>query len=120
MPRDDLYLVELVEAARQVQHYLDGASEDRWASDAMLRDAVLHQLTVIGEVARALSEEMRSRHPDIPWARMRAFRNVAVHEYFAIEWPWVWLIARDEVPELERLALAALKTEFPDLAERYE
>jgi uncharacterized protein with HEPN domain len=120
MPRDDLYLVELVEAARQVLRYLDGVSAERWASDSMVRDAVLHQLMIVGEAAGALPDDLRARYPEIPWARMKAFRNVAVHEYFAIEWSWVWLIAHDEVPDLERRARAALKTEFPDLAKRFD
>ncbi len=52
----------------------------------MVRSAVLHQLTVMGEIARAISPDIRERHPQLPWTRTRGFRNVAVHEYFAIDW----------------------------------
>ena len=51
---------------------------------------------------------------------MRAFRNVAVHEYFAIEWSWVRLIAVDEVPALADQALAVLRAECPDLAKQFD
>lgn len=120
MPRDDLYLAELVEATREVTRYLQGVSDSRWYEDSMLRSAVLHQLTVIGEIARALSEEVRARHPDIPWAQIRAFRNIAVHEYFALDKALVLRIARDEVPELSRQALTVLSVECPEIAKHYQ
>lgn len=86
----------------------------------MLQSAVLHQLTVIGEISRALSEEVKERHPEIPWTQMRAFRNIAVHEYFALDTALVLRIARDEIPELSRHALAVLSVECPDIAKNYE
>ena len=120
MPRDDLYLLELVQAAREIEVYLSGVDEKRWAADSMLRSAVLHQLTIMGEVARAVSPDVRGRHPHVPWARMRAFRNIAVHQYFAVEWRAVLAIARDDVPVVEKQALDVLRAEAPDAADRLE
>ena len=120
MPRDDLYLLELVHAAREIEVYLSGVDEKRWAADSMLRSAVLHQLTIMGEVARAASPDVRGRPPHVPWARMRAFRNIAVHQYFAVEWPAVLAIARDDVPVVEKQALDVLRAEAPDVADRLE
>lgn len=51
------------------------------------RDAVLFRLMTIGEAARSLSETFRSTHDDLPWRRMIGFRNVVVHEYFAVSGP---------------------------------
>lgn len=120
MPRDELYVAELVEAAREISQYMHGVTENRWNHDSMLRSAVLHQLTIIGEVARALPEDLRQRHPHIPWEQMRGFRNIAVHEYFALDTGLVLRIARDEIPELSRQALSVLRHEYPDLAKHYD
>lgn len=68
MPRDDLYLAELVEATHEIERYLRGVTDDGWHRDSMLQSAVLHQLTIVGEIARALSEDIRKRHPHISWA----------------------------------------------------
>ena len=84
MRRDELYLVDLVQATRAIISFLDGVDEERWHGDAMVRSAVMHQLTIVGEIGRATSPELRDRHSDIPWAEMRAFRNVAVHAYFSV------------------------------------
>jgi Protein of unknown function DUF86 len=41
-------------------------------------------------VKLAASNQLRERHPEVPWRRIADFRNVAVHQYFAIEWSLVW------------------------------
>jgi uncharacterized protein with HEPN domain len=36
----------------------------------------------------------------VPWRRIADFRNVAVHEYFSIEWSLVWRLVQDRLPIL--------------------
>ena len=58
----------------------------------MLRDAVLYRLLLMGEIASALPDSLRERYPKVPWRNIRAFRNLAIHRYFGIEWAVVWQI----------------------------
>lgn len=51
---------------------------------------------------------------------MRGFRNIAVHQYFAVDTAVVWQIASDAVPALERRLLEILRVEFPDIAKQYD
>lgn len=118
MPRDDLYLFEIVQACDSVARFLQDKDIESFAHDDLVRSAVLQKLTVIGEAAGGLSVERREAHPEVAWARVRAFRNVAVHEYFAVEWPQVWAIAADRVPVLRAQVFAILRLLHPDLAER--
>ncbi len=50
----------------------------------MAYDAILRNLSVIGEAASRLSESVTSS-VDQPWPSIRGLRNIVVHEYFAIE-----------------------------------
>lgn len=120
MRRDELYLADLVRAAREVLRFVQGVDEARWHTDTLVQSAVLHQLTIIGEVARALPPTTQARHSDIPWSRMRGFRNVVVHAYFAVDWERVWFIVQDDVPVLAARALDALRVESPALAQELE
>ncbi len=81
-------------------------------------DAVLQKLTVIGEAARGLDHDLRDRHAQVPWPRIIAFRNVAVHEYFAVEWPTVWPVAKVELPDLRERVYAVLRQGFPGVLRR--
>jgi uncharacterized protein with HEPN domain len=84
------------------------------------RDAVLYRLLLLGEIASALPDALRDRYPDVAWRQIRAFRNLAVHRYFGVDWAVVWKIAQDEVPLLEEQAMAIMRAEFPGLARTYE
>lgn len=120
MPRDDLYLLEIIEATDHVRAFLAGVDDDVWADSELLRSAVLQKLLVIGEAVRGLTVDVKTRHPNLPWPHVVAFRNVAVHEYFAVEWPEVWHIAQHELPTLREQVLDVLRAEFPEVARRYE
>ena len=117
--RDSLYLADIVEAARAVARWL-GDHGDRWDDDEILRNAVLRQLTVVGEAASCLSPNTRDRLRDIPWHEIRGFRNHAVHAYFSIDWAIVREVADVNLPDLEHKASALLRAEFPDVAERLD
>ena len=104
MPRrDDLYLVDIVEAAEAIQSFLARlGSQDRQAfvEDDLVRSAVLQKLSVIGEAAARVSDETRTAHPEIPWHQARGMRNLLVHAYFSVDWDTVWTTANEDVPTL--------------------
>ncbi len=119
MRREELYLADLVDNARAVRGYLDGVTRERWDADGMLRDAVLYRMMLLGEIASVLSDDLKDRNPDVAWRQIRAFRNLAVHKYFGVDWAVVWKIAQEEPPVLEKQALAIITVEFPELAKTY-
>jgi len=52
---------------------------DRRTVDAGVRNLI------IGEAATHVPDHVATAHPEIPWARMRGMRNLAVHEYFGVD-----------------------------------
>jgi uncharacterized protein with HEPN domain len=113
MRPDRLYLLDIIEAADRVDVHLAERDRDSFLADVTRQAAVLHELTVIGEAAGRLSETLRQAHPATPWAKIIAFRNVVVHEYFALNREIVWNTATELVPELRRQVASVLEAEFP-------
>jgi uncharacterized protein with HEPN domain len=120
MRREELYLADLIDNARAVRGYLDGVTRERWDAEDILRDAVLYRMLLLGEIASALPDELRDSYPEVAWRQIRAFRNLAVHKYFGVDWAVVWKIAQEEPPLLERQILAIMRAEYPALAQSYE
>src|ERR1700761_6830934 len=120
MRREELYLADLIDNARAVCRYLDGVTRERWDAEDILRDAVLYRMLLLGEIASALSDELRDRYPDVAWRQVRAFRNLAVHKYFGVDWAVVWKIAQEEPLVLEKQILAIISAGYPGLARTYE
>jgi uncharacterized protein with HEPN domain len=119
MRRDELYVADLADNARAIREYLDGIRREQWDQDRVRRDAVVYRLLLLGEAASALPDILRDRYPDVAWRQIRAFRNLAVHKYFGVDWAVVWKIAQDEVPLLEEQAMAIMRAEYPHLARTY-
>jgi uncharacterized protein with HEPN domain len=46
------------------------------------RDAIVRNLELIGEAAKHVPEEIRSRHPDVKWRKIGGLRDVLIHSYF--------------------------------------
>lgn len=100
MSRDEAFLLDVLIAARKILRYTDGISQDEFAGNEMLQDAVMRQVQVIGEAASRTSPEMRERHPDVPWHEMVGMRHRLVHDYRQIDLQRVWDAARISVPQL--------------------
>lgn len=66
----------------------------------MLRAAVERHLQIVGEAARRISPELQDAHPEIPWRRITAQRNILVHEYGEIEHELMWSVATGAIPTL--------------------
>src|SRR5690349_11426062 len=100
MRREELYLTDIIEATDAIQQFLIGVQRDDFLQNDLLRSAVLQKLTIIGEAAARLPKEFQTRHAEIEWADIVGFRNIAVHAYFAVEWPIVWVTATKDAPAL--------------------
>jgi len=102
MRSDALFLEDIVQAAAAIARFVTGLDEDRFVGDDLVRSAVLHKLTVIGEAAARVSGDLMQSHPEVPWADIVGFRNIAVHAYFSVDWRLVWNAATSDAPALKR------------------
>jgi uncharacterized protein with HEPN domain len=113
MRPDRLYLLDIIEAADRVAVHLGERDREGFLADVTRQAAVLHEPTIIGEAAGRLSEQLRQAHAGVSWAKIVAFRNLVVHEYFGLDWEIVWNTATELVPELRRQVASVVNAEFP-------
>lgn len=114
MRPEKLYLTDIVDAAQAIARFIMGEDYYEFEQNEMMNSAVLQKLTVIGEAASRLPKEFTNRFPEIPWVDIIGFRNIAVHEYFAIRWDIAWVAASEEVPVLKEQIEKILREEFAE------
>jgi uncharacterized protein with HEPN domain len=82
-------LTDISEAAERVIRAvaaLEQAEADGRDDEAQLAfDALLYRLVVIGEAVKALPEELRARHPQIPWREIARLRDLLAHHYYRVD-----------------------------------
>lgn len=99
--RDDLArLVDIWLACLDVQEFVAGVTEEQYRRDRKLQNALCMSLEVIGEAARAISQEFKDQHPEVPWAKIVGLRHRIVHEYFRLDLDVIWRIVGADVPAL--------------------
>lgn len=108
MRHERLYLSDIVEAADDIARFIEGIEPEAFHSSDLLRSAVVHKLSVIGEAAARLPGEFTGRYPEIPWSQIVGFRNVLIHAYFGIDWDIVWESAKRRCPLLREQVLLIL------------
>ena len=114
MRREILYLKDIIEACDLLQAFIKGLDTSAFLASELHKAAVLQKLAVIGEAAARLPREFRATHPEVEWRDIIAFRNIAVHAYFSVQWDIVWATAHDDIPVLRSQVLKILETEDPE------
>lgn len=96
---DDERVADIVEAAAEIAAVVD-RGKTAWDEDRVSRLAVERLLEIIGESARAMSDDGRSSLPAVPWADVVGLRTLLAHHYHRVDPQQVWVIASVEVPRL--------------------
>ena len=101
MDRDTLYRQHILDAAGTIEGFISGKTFEDFSSSKLLQDAVLHEVQIIGEAAKRLSNEFKDKY-DVPWRKIVATRDKLVHDYFKVDLIVIWDTAKDDVPILKQ------------------
>ena len=104
-------ILDILDQARLVVEQTAGLTWEEFASDQVMQGNVLYRIGVIGEAVAAIPEDVKTRHPEVPWRDIRNMRNVVTHVYFGVDLARVWSAVRHDMPQLivlvEGVGLAA-------------
>jgi uncharacterized protein with HEPN domain len=93
-------LLDLLELIERIERQIGGSTRDAFLQDLDAQDATAYRLLAIGEAARDLDEDLKSRNPHIPWRQILGMRNILAHEYFTRESEIIWETIKIGLPEL--------------------
>ena len=103
MPRDyKVFLEDILEAIEKVLKYTVGLSQGEFFQDEKTLDAVVRNLEIIGEAAKTIPPEIRSRYSSVDWKRIAGLRDILIHQYFGIDSEIIWDIVQNKLPLLEK------------------
>jgi len=106
---DRAYLQHIRDALEDIHRYTSGGRQAFFV-DRMRQDATLRKLQVIGEAVKRLSEDTKSKQPQIPWKQIAGMRDKVIHDYFGINLDIIWGVVEKSLPALERAVHELLDT----------
>jgi len=99
--KDKANLLSVLEACEKINAFTREIFDaDDFYNDKKSFDAVLMNFVVIGESVKKLSTKVKSDNPQIPWQKIKGFRNIVAHDYFGVDAEEVWQIVQQNIPEL--------------------
>lgn len=98
----------LMESIEKIELYSkDFSDADTFYHDQKSFDASMMQFVVIGEIISRLDEKFKMSHTEIPWQKIKDFRNIIAHDYFGIDADEIWDIIHNKLlplkSEIEKL-----------------
>jgi uncharacterized protein with HEPN domain len=100
-PREWTFRIQdILDAVEKIQRFTAGTTLEVFERDEKLIDAVVHNLTIIGEAANHVPSEITSRETAIPWRQMIDLRNYSVHAYWNLRPAVIWDTIQNDLPPL--------------------
>ena len=99
--KDWANMLNILDCAQKIQTYMtDFNDADSFYVDTKTFDAVLMNFVVIGETVSKISDSFKDKNNQIPWTKVKDFRNLIAHDYFGIDAEEVWQIIKNHLPIL--------------------
>lgn len=96
--------IELLRHIHEELVFIDAAignkSKVEVIGDPILSRAIVRSLEIIGEPAKKVSQEFKSRYSTIEWKKISGTRDRLIHEYFGVDYDIVWDILENKLPGL--------------------
>jgi uncharacterized protein with HEPN domain len=105
------FLADSKEAIVRVTSYMEDLSYDQFLADKKTQDAVVRNLEIIGEAAKNITGELKTRYPQIPWKDLAGVRDKLIHHYFGVNFDIVWNIVKQDLPQVLSQLDEILRTE---------
>jgi uncharacterized protein with HEPN domain len=104
-------LRHMVEAASSIEAYT-ARGRDAFDSDSAVQDAILYQIIVLGEAAKAVvraDADLATELSEVEWSLLAKMRDRVAHRYWETDRELVWATATLDIPVLEQALSAAIE-----------
>lgn len=110
--RLNVMLLQIQEVATEIAAFTKDMTPESLQSDLLKERAIGMSLMILADLSGKIASqfpEFAASRTDVPWSKIRAFRNHLAHNYFGLERDILWDTATVSVPEL----IVALRPSIP-------
>ena len=101
----------MLEAADAIAQYCSRGRQ-AFANDSTIRDAILYQMVILGEAAKAVVNAdalLADELSEVEWSLLAKLRDRLTHHYWTTDREIVWSTATQDIPTLRTTLSSALE-----------
>ena len=98
----------MVGFCENIMSWTSGLDFAAFSSNAILYQATLWNIALMGEAVTNVADEIEAAHPEVPWGLIVNARNRLIHRYWSIRADYIWAIVGADVPALLPMLRAIL------------
>ena len=98
--RDAASILDALQASEDAIAFCRGMTREDFLADRKTQAAVQHQLLVVGEAVKRISEATRSEWTEVPWRAVAGTRDRLIHGYDSVDLAIVWTMVVRDLPQL--------------------
>jgi uncharacterized protein with HEPN domain len=91
------------------REFVDGLTAETFTASRLHVYATTRALEIISEASRRLPDDLRNRHPHLPWRSIRDVGNFYRHQYDNVAASYVWETVTAHLPPLLAAVLAEIE-----------
>lgn len=100
--RNKTYIQDILNAIQLCFSFTQEMTFESFEKDLKTISAVQHQILIIGEATKRLTQEFRNQHPHIPWKAMAGMRDILIHSYENADIEEIWKTVQNVMPNLNK------------------
>ena len=104
-------LTDMIEAIERIHEVSGDMPLDVFETDWQMPRLVERGVEIISEASRHLTDELKTRHPEIPWQKVAGIGSVLRDNYESIAAPIMWKLAQSDLSALETVCREELEAE---------
>ena len=102
MKKDNsVYIRHIMDSISRIERYTKGMGKRDFLGDELVQAGVVRELEIIGEAAKQLSQNFKTKHDNIPWKMMAGMRDKLIHDYFGVDMDAVWNTLVIDIPRMK-------------------
>ena len=96
-------LTDIVESIEVIRAQMIGVTLAAFEADKPKRWVVERGIEIISEASRRLPDDLKARHPHIPWSKVAGIGNILRHDYQDVAHDVLWHVVHENLPPLEKV-----------------